>query len=190
MLDPDNISPDVWEANKELLGEFFSTREKNRARGRKNRNQGVVSENRIKEALEQLGLKRVEKINTGWNIERNGSGKIVNAWPQEKATIDFIAILPDGSGRMVICEAKSRAGSLPYSALSRLQIGALEEAAALNAISLLAWHDSETEHVYIMSWPVVGKFHKTKWSCQFKSHTAITPEIAEKNLFCLSGGGE
>lgn len=185
MIDLNNLSDDFKRENADLLDSLHVKKESNRQRGYANMKQGEEAEDRVKRELEEHGFLMVEKIETGYKVVYE-NGKVTGAWPNRKVTGDYTAIVPDGSGRFVICEVKSKPEKLIFSALQEQQVKALNQAHELGAISLLAWHNTKTDTLYIMRWPVFGKFKRNKPPCFFGSGMSIKPFIAEQNLFSMN----
>lgn len=115
---------------------------------------GKLGERLVRTRLRAIGLKRIQKIETGWRIHRDARGKIVNATPIEKVQGDFTAIAPDG--RSVLVEAKWREEDrLRYSDLKPHQREALDEQVKCNGIGLVAW--AHPDGAMILLWPCLEK---------------------------------
>lgn len=123
-----------------------------RIRGKRNREAGEAAEYLVRAELYRLGYHHVERIHTGWKVQFDKERKPVRAWPLEKVAGDFRAI--GEGGQSVLVEVKSRSGRLPYSALEKHQIEALDEHHRHGGLSLLAWYDPESGRVSVWEWPV------------------------------------
>lgn len=134
-------------------------------RNSRNRKAGAAAEVLTHYELQRLGVCRVRKLEVGWGIVRNRSGKIVSAYPLERIDGDFSGILPDGTA--VLVETKKRSDKLVYSALENHQVQALNDHADHNGLSLLAWVNDDD--VYVMQWPIDG----------FESGTSLDAEQAQ-----------
>jgi hypothetical protein len=118
--------------------------------GRKAKAKGASAEAIVRARLMSMGLRCVERIETGFRVKRVGK-KIVGASPIAKVSGDFRAVVPF-SGVSVLVEVKSRPGVLCWSALDEHQRAALDAHNNAGALSLLAWVSSHG--VAIMQWPL------------------------------------
>jgi len=109
---------------------------------------GKAAEAIVRNMLIAMGLRCVERIETGFKI---GKGIGTRRIPVSKVSGDFRAVVP-GSGVSVLVEVKRRPKCLRWSDLEEHQRRALSEHDAVGGISLLAWVSSEG--VAIMQWPL------------------------------------
>ena len=111
------------------------TKIKNRRRGKAAVLAGQHGEMLARQALAQLGVHQIEKIEVGWRLQRVG-GKIIGASPMAKVAGDYRGIL--AGGRSVMVEAKERkSGSLIYSDLEPHQHQHLMDHAKHGGLSLV-----------------------------------------------------
>lgn len=126
--------------------------------GFKNRASGEHAEILVKAALQRLGLRMVEKVNTPWKvIFRDGPGgrrTVQHAFPVEKVSGDFRAVEPS-TGRSVLVESKNHdADTLPFSTFRPHQILALTQNHEAKGLSLMAW--VRKGEVHLIEWPAPG----------------------------------
>lgn len=127
--------------------------------GRRARRTGASAEAVVRLRLLALGLRCVERIETGFRVKRAGK-KIVGASPLAKVSGDFRAVVPGGTS--VLVEVKSRPDAivngerkpavLCWSDLDDHQRAALDAHNHAGGISLLAWVSSHG--IAIMQWPL------------------------------------
>lgn len=182
MLNLNNLSEEFIAKNSDLIIELRRSKAAARQQGHENQKQGERVEVWVKHALEDLGFKQVSRIQTGWKVLWRNK-KPINAWPIAKVAADFTAVLP--GGQAVICEVKSRPDTLQWSALDNHQVENLNTYSSLGALSLLAWHNSNDDEIYVMKWPIFGRFFKTKPPSHFGSRMAIREDIAMENLYLV-----
>lgn len=120
---------------------------------------GRQSENVVDLFLARLGVRMIERVETGWKVKRardelSGSSKIVGAKPAHKVAGDRRGIIPD-TGRSVLVEVKYRAdGTLSLSDFTIGQAASLREHQILGGVSLAAFVCNEG--VAVMLWPIVA----------------------------------
>lgn len=116
-----------------------------------NRKDGNIGQMLAMRELELRGLDMVEPIQTGFGLIRAKGGRIVSAFPLERVSGDFRAIL---DGRSVLVEVKTTPGRLPYSQLKPHQHEALQRHHDYGGLSLVAWvYSIEDAGVVIFEYP-------------------------------------
>lgn len=122
--------------------------------GYKNRAAGEFGEILVKSALQRLGLKLVEKVNTPWKVVFGPNRRPIHAYPIEKVSGDFRAVEP-ATGRNVLVEVKTHDGpTLTWSTFRPHQIAALAENHACKGLSFMAWVREGCVH--LIAWPAPG----------------------------------
>ena len=120
----------------------------NSSAGRLSQTRGDFGEDIARRALDQFGVKMIEKVNTPWKVLwRNG--RPVQAFTVEKVSGDFIGI--GAFGKKVLVEVKYREEKLSLSDFEKHQIDALEENNQLGGISLVVWVQKHVCCIYY--WP-------------------------------------
>lgn len=120
-----------------------------RLRGAANHRRGGDAEDVVGHRLRGLGFLCVQRIQTGWRVQRKG-GRIVGASPIAKVMGDFTGIEPK-TGRFMICEVKSRRSkTLPLHAFALHQRCALDAVVQAKGIAFVAW--VSTYGVAVMNW--------------------------------------
>lgn len=152
------VEESIMAVTPEGLRHLFNKRrdqpnEKARMVGRANKKRGDAVERRVGRLLSDMGYVMVEKVNTPWKIIRAG-GKIVDAVPERKVSGDFRGV--NTLGQSMLCEVKSRATRLPWSAFEPHQIEALDEHAKYSAHTWVFFHDTTTDRISRFRWPVDG----------------------------------
>jgi penicillin-binding protein-related factor A (putative recombinase) len=104
--------------------------------GRISQSKGDLGETIARRALDQFGVKMIEKVNTPWKVLWK-NGRPISAFVVEKVSGDFIGIVP--GGKKVLAEVKYRDEKLSLSDFEDHQIEALNENYELGAISLVVW---------------------------------------------------
>jgi hypothetical protein len=123
-----------------------------RQRSRLNAIRGDQAQEAVGMALRHLGLRMVERIETGWKVERR-QGRIIGAVPIARVHADWTAVMP--GGRSVRCEAKKREDDqLSLADFERHQIKALDDHHVLGGLSLVGWRTSGG--IEILAWPIAG----------------------------------
>jgi penicillin-binding protein-related factor A (putative recombinase) len=117
---------------------------------RKSQASGDFGEQIARQALHQFGICMIEKVNTPWKVLWAGK-KIVNAFPVEKVSGDFIGI--GVAGKKVLVEVKYREDKLSLSDFESHQIIKLEENSRLGGISLVVWIMKHEWAIYY--WPAM-----------------------------------
>ena len=115
---------------------------------RKSQVSGDFGEAVARQALHQFGVRMVEKVNTPWKVLW-AVKKIVNAFPVEKVSGDFIGI--GAAGKKILVEVKYREDKLSLSDFESHQIDKLEENHQLGGISLVVWVQKHVCCIYY--WP-------------------------------------
>lgn len=122
-------------------------------RNRANTMRGDYTQEIVGHRLRVLGLKMVQRIATGWRLQRGKHG-IMGATPLAKVHADFTAIVP-GTGQSVRCEVKARRdGVLSLADFAPHQVRALTEHHELGGLSLVGW--VHTHGVDVLRWPIAG----------------------------------
>lgn len=121
----------------------------NRLRGRRNKLMGDYAEAVVGLRLHQLGYLCVQRIQTGWRVQRAG-GRIIGASPMAKVSGDFRAVVK--GGRSVLVEVKRRPTRLGLGCFAPHSCQALTDHAMAGGQSLVAWVSSQG--VAIFEWMV------------------------------------
>lgn len=121
-------------------------------RGRRNRAAGEAVEDYAADLLRRLGLAMIERVHTPWKVVRGKGGAIKHAFPVEKVSGDFRAVLPS-TGQSVLVEVKSRAQQLCWSDFRPHQREALTDHDAAGGLSLVVWHEQQSGTVHVFAWP-------------------------------------
>jgi penicillin-binding protein-related factor A (putative recombinase) len=121
-----------------------------RAAGKLSQARGDFGEEVARHALQELGVRMIEKVNTPFTVIRR-MGRIVGAFPVEKVSGDFIGI--GAAGKKVLVEVKYREDCLSISDFGKHQIAALEENSQLGGISLVVWVQRHVCSIYY--WPMM-----------------------------------
>jgi recombination protein U len=138
--------------------------------GKVNKRNGDQAERIVMEMLRQLGYKKIEKIETGFSVVRQGK-RIVSAFPKAKVSGDIRAIGPGGI--TIHCEVKYRPNAtLRFSDFEPHQLQHLQEVTDAGGIAYVAWVISLfPAKLYLLEWPV--PIRKCK---------GLTREQAEKHI--------
>lgn len=133
--------------NPDIFG--YTSRSMN---GRANKRNGDIAERIVMEMLRQLGYKKIEKIETGFSVVRQGK-RIVSAFPKAKVSGDIRAIGPRGV--TVHCEVKYRPyATLKYSDFEPHQLKHLQEVSEAKGVAYAAWVISlYPAKLYLLEWP-------------------------------------
>jgi hypothetical protein len=153
------------------------------AQGRANKRIGAIKEALIAQRLRELGLRRVERREVGWRIQRL-KGRVVGASPMGRVSGDFTAVAPGG----IYVHVEAKHHSDPDAALSlsdfqkdgakdRNQLDALDDYARLGCLSLVAW--SSPRGVCVLLWPIpsLAKGAPLSWAAASILDLKILPSI-------------
>lgn len=144
-----------------------------RIAGKRAQARGQFGERMAKACLQSLGLRRVQRIETGWKIRRV-QGRIVGATPMAKVPGDFTALAPTPTGaRFVLIETKFRPDRLAHGDLDKHQVEALTTYHAEGAIAVVVWV-SEAGAV-ALRWPIPSFVRGTSLSHERAKELALRP---------------
>ncbi len=104
--------------------------------GLRSKTTGDFGETIARHALQQFGVKMIEKVNTPWKVLWK-NGRPIQAFPAKKVSSDFIGI--GANGKKVLVEVKYREESLSRSDFEDHQVDSLEENSQLGGVSLVVW---------------------------------------------------
>jgi penicillin-binding protein-related factor A (putative recombinase) len=116
------------------------------ATGRLSQARGDFGEDIALRALQDFGVKMIEKVNTPWKVLWKNC-RPVQAFVTEKVSGDFIGI--GAGGKKVLAEVKYREDTLSLSDFKYHQIDKLEENSQLGGVSLVVWVQ---RHVCCIYW--------------------------------------
>lgn len=128
------------------------------ARGKASQELGEAGEAMARVLLARQGVKRIERIHTGWKVlfgppdPKTGKRTIKDAFPIEKVSGDFIGMK---DGKKVHVEAKATEDDrIIFSRLEPHQVMALDETVELGGISML--FVMIQGHGFLLNWPIEG----------------------------------
>ena len=146
---PDKVCPQC-SSGANAAKEIRQTREKNKVnasrKGLLSQKSGDFGEAVARRALEQFGVRMIEKVNTPWKVLWRNS-RPIQAFVTEKVSGDFIGI--GANGKKVLAEVKYREDTLSLSDFKNHQIDKLEENSQLGGVSLVVWVQ---RHVCCIYW--------------------------------------
>ena len=153
---------------------FFPAVHRLSSRGKASQELGELGEAMARALLARQGVKRIERIHTGWKVtwEVKGGKRVVkNAFPLEKVSGDFIGIM-NGLKVLVECKATEE-DRIVHSKLEKHQVENLDRTVAHRGVGFLFVMIKGDP--FLLRWPVEG-------------FTAGTSIVLTKGKLVLRGG--